>query len=185
MYTVATVRPRAFPRSWGGYTELRIATDVPNIIALPTPCMILKAMSRAAVGARAHSTDADVKTHIPNRNIFFLPWMSASLPNGTRNTAAARRYEVTTQLKDTAVIENSSAIDGNATLMDDAMNGVRNELSMATRKAEGRSECESCGSRGMPMCGSRPHSALLIFTDDRISEGREGYIPRTTVALAG
>jgi formiminotetrahydrofolate cyclodeaminase len=51
-------------------------------------------------------------------------------------TAAERRYDVATHVSRTASISNSSAIDGNATLIEDAMKGAKNELNMATIRAD-------------------------------------------------
>ena len=51
--------------------------------------------------------------------------MSANLPNGTRNIAAARTAEVAIQLRDNASIENSLPIEGRAMLTEDAIRGVR------------------------------------------------------------
>lgn len=60
--------------------------------------------------------------------------MSASRPNGTRVIAAARIKDVATQLKDKAVMDNSLAIMGNATLTADPINGVRNELRVVANR---------------------------------------------------
>ena len=54
--------------------------------------------------------------------------MSAKRPNGTKNTAAANRYAVATQLSVTAFKENCLPIDGRAIFTDELVNGVRNEL---------------------------------------------------------
>ena len=54
--------------------------------------------------------------------------MSASRPIGTRVIAADRMKAVATQLIANAVIDNSLAIIGRATLTADPINGVRNEL---------------------------------------------------------
>jgi hypothetical protein len=54
---------------------------------------------------------------------------------GTRKTAAAKRYEVATQLSETALMANSLPIEGRAMLTEEAMNGVRKELSIATSRA--------------------------------------------------
>jgi len=72
---------------------------------------------------------------MPNVKILFLPYISAILPKGTRNTAAARRYEVATQLNRTAFIPNSCPIDGSAMLTEEPMKGVRKEANEATNKA--------------------------------------------------
>jgi hypothetical protein len=54
--------------------------------------------------------------------------MSASLPNGTSEMAAAKRYAVATQLNNTASVWNSLPMTGNAMLIDEPMNGVMKEL---------------------------------------------------------
>jgi hypothetical protein len=61
--------------------------------------------------------------------------MSATLPIGTRNIAAASKYDVPTQLSSTALIENSLPTLRRATFIAEAINGVRNELSAATSRA--------------------------------------------------
>lgn len=53
--------------------------------------------------------------------------MSANLPNGTRNIADARRYEVATQPIEIASMENSCPIEGSAIFTDDVIKGERNE----------------------------------------------------------
>ena len=82
-----------------------------------------------------YSVDVTAKTPIPVTKTFFRPQMSAALPRGTRNAAAASRYEVATQLSMTAVMLKSSAIAGSATLIEEPMKGVRNELSIAIMRA--------------------------------------------------
>src|SRR5512136_1061977 len=67
---------------------------------------------------------------------FFRPWMSASLPKGTRNMAAARRYEVATQLSDTASRANSSPIEGRAILIEEPIKGGRKAASVAATRAD-------------------------------------------------
>jgi hypothetical protein len=57
--------------------------------------------------------------------------MSAILPNGTRNTAAARRYEVATQFNSTASIENCFPIEGSAIFTEDPIKGVMNAATEA------------------------------------------------------
>src|SRR5512146_1846178 len=62
--------------------------------------------------------------------------MSASLPKGTRNMAADRRYAVGTQLMSTALIANSLPMAGSAILTEDTMNGVRKADRVAMRRAD-------------------------------------------------
>ena len=57
--------PMAFPRSFGGNTEVMMAKAVTNIMAEPTPCIILKIMRVVAEGANAESKDDIVKIIIP------------------------------------------------------------------------------------------------------------------------
>ena len=63
--------------------------------------------------------------------------MSASRPMGTSVMAAARRKADATQLKPSAVMENSRAIIGSATLTDDPMKGVVNELMVVASRTMG------------------------------------------------
>ena len=53
--------------------------------------------------------------------------MSASLPSGTRNTAAASRKAVATQLNCTAFMANSAPMAGKATFTAEPRKGGRNE----------------------------------------------------------
>ena len=71
----------------------------------------------------------------PYVKTFFLPWMSAILPKGTRIIAAARRYAVATQFNVTASEANSFPIEGSAILIEDDIKGVRKELVVATSSA--------------------------------------------------
>lgn len=71
---------------------------------------------------------------MPYVKILLLQYMSATRPNGRRNTVAAKRYEVVTQANATASIENSLPIDGSAILMEDPMKGVRKEAIVTTSK---------------------------------------------------
>lgn len=72
---------------------------------------------------------------MPYVKILFLPYISAILPKGTRNTAAARRYEVATQLNRTAFIPNSCPIDGSAMLTEEPIKGVRKEPNVTISRA--------------------------------------------------
>ena len=67
--------------------------------------------------------------------ILFLPYISAILPKGTRNIAAARRYEVAIQPSKTAFILNSLPIEGRAILTEEPIKGVRKEVNVATKRA--------------------------------------------------
>ncbi|MBA7682772.1 hypothetical protein ES703_91124 [subsurface metagenome] len=72
---------------------------------------------------------------MPYVKILFLPYMSAILPKGTRNIAAARRYAVATQPREMASIASSLPIDGSAMVMEEPIKGVRKEPSVATSRA--------------------------------------------------
>ena len=72
------------------------------------------------------------KINMPYVKILFLPYMSATLPRGRRNTVAAKRYEVATHASETALIEKSSPIEGSAILMVDPIKGVRKEAIVIT-----------------------------------------------------
>jgi hypothetical protein len=76
--------------------------------------------------------EATVNVRIPTVKILFLPWISATLPNGTRNIAEAKRYAVATQLKEIASIKNSFPMEGSATLTDDTSKGVRKAATVVT-----------------------------------------------------
>lgn len=68
-----------------------MAIPVPKIMALPTPCIILKIIRASTDRARPHSRDESEKASIPSRKIFLRPTISASLPKGARKAAEARR----------------------------------------------------------------------------------------------
>jgi hypothetical protein len=54
---------------------------------------------------------------------------------GTKNMAAAKRYEVAIQLNETACIPNSFPMEGRAMLTEEPIKGVRNEVKVAMSKA--------------------------------------------------
>jgi len=60
---------------------------------------------------------------MPHKNIFFLPNISAALPNGTKNTAIDSKYPVEIQLNVAAFMPNSRPIDGRATVIEEIRNG--------------------------------------------------------------
>ena len=62
--------------------------------------------------------------------------MSARRPKGIRVMAAARIKDVATQPMDRAVMDNSLAIAGRATLTAEPINGVRKELRVVTRRMD-------------------------------------------------
>jgi hypothetical protein len=61
--------------------------------------------------------------------------MSPSRPNGIKKVAAASRKAVLIQASDTAPIDSSSPIEGRATFIEEAMNGPRKEVKVATTRA--------------------------------------------------
>ena len=83
----------------------------------------------------AERRDITVKIIMPYVKILFLPYMSAILPKGTRNIAAARRYDVGIQPNAMASIANSLPIDGSAILIVEPIKGVRKEPKVAISKA--------------------------------------------------
>src|SRR5512137_2818911 len=72
---------------------------------------------------------------MPMVKIRFRPWISAIRPKGTRNMAAASRYDVGIQLRSTAFMPSSLPMTGIAMFTDETMNGVRNEAMTAMRSA--------------------------------------------------
>jgi hypothetical protein len=70
--------------------------------------------------------EVSVRSVTPQKNIRFLPNISAALPKGTRNAAAASKYAVDIQLKDAAFIPNSLPMEGSATLTDELKNDGSN-----------------------------------------------------------
>jgi len=90
VYAMAAVNPSTLPLSWGGNTDVRMATLVPNIMELPTPWITLNAIRASTVRARPQSSEEREKTDIPMRKILLRPTMSASRPKGTRKAAEAR-----------------------------------------------------------------------------------------------
>ena len=66
--------------------------------------------------------------------------MSASLPKGTANMAAASKNAVGIQLRTMASAANSAPIEGSAMLMDEPMNGVKKLANVATTSAGARIE---------------------------------------------
>jgi hypothetical protein len=106
--------------------------------------------------------DARVKREIPIVKIRFLPVISEYLPKGTRNTAAARRYAVATQLRETASIANSFPIVGRATFTDEPSNGVMKPASTAIARTilwsmAGKGEAV-CPPESVPMGSCRRNS---------------------------
>ena len=74
---------------------------------------------------------------MPHVKILFLPYISAILPKGTRNIAAAIINEIETQLNKTASIENSLLMVGSAMFTEEPIKGVRKEESVVITKTKG------------------------------------------------
>jgi hypothetical protein len=78
--------------------------------------------------------DAAANTSSPSVNTRFRPFMSASLPRGTKNIAANKRYAVTTQLNRKASMANSLPIVGRAMLTAEMSKGVIKAASVTMNK---------------------------------------------------
>jgi hypothetical protein len=101
-------------------------------MAPPIPCSTRKKISGPKEEETPQRKDEPVYVMIPHAKTFFLPWISASLPKGRRKIAAGKRKEVATQASRTASIANSFPMAGRAMLIEEAMKGVRKEVSVAT-----------------------------------------------------
>jgi hypothetical protein len=88
----------------------------------------------AGIGENASSTDAAENVLIPMRNILFLPFMSASFPNGTRRMAMEREIRSGDQERVTASRENSCPIAGRAILTQTHRKGVMKLLITAIKR---------------------------------------------------
>jgi len=115
--------------------EVRIATDVAKIMAPPMPWKALKAINIEVETDMPHRREEIVKVRIPQPKILLLPRMSPSLPKGTRQTADARRKDMGIQLRSTASMVNSFAMEGRAMLTEDPMKGTIKEVSVTTTRA--------------------------------------------------
>jgi hypothetical protein len=102
-------------------------------MATPIPCKTRKEISMMPELARPEKKDANVKITMPPTKIFFLPYMSAILPKGTRRTAEDRRYAVATQPNVTASNDRSLPIRGRAILTEETMKGKGKKVSVAIR----------------------------------------------------
>ncbi len=96
-YTMATLMPSTLPLSWAGKTEVRMAMEVPKIMALPRPSTTREAISICTLLEILHRSDDTTMIDSPSTNIFFLPNISAMRPKGTTKTAAESRKPVTIQ----------------------------------------------------------------------------------------
>ena len=72
---------------------------------------------------------------IPQAKKRLRPWISASLPKGSRNMAAASRNEVATQLNETASMPNSSPMVGKAIFTEEPMKGIKKAARVAMARA--------------------------------------------------
>jgi len=89
------------------------------------PCRDRQIISMIIELEKKVTAETTVKKIIPQRNTFFSPMISASLPKGTRNTLNTRRKELTTQLRRTASAWNSWPIKGTATFIPEVINEVK------------------------------------------------------------
>jgi len=92
-------------------------------------------MSIVAEAEIAKRRDETAKISTPHIKILFLPYISATLPKGTTNVAAARRYAVATQPNEIASIANSLPIEGSAMLTEEPIKGAKKAPNVATIKA--------------------------------------------------
>jgi len=70
---------------------VRIAIPVANTIELPMPWTTLNTISMEALAEMADRNDETVKITMPYVKTLFLPPISANLPKGTSDVAAASR----------------------------------------------------------------------------------------------
>ena len=82
--------PIARPRSPGSNTEVMIARLVPKIIELDNPWNTRSIINEVILCEKMMSEVEIVNRNIPSEKIFFLPIISANLPNGNRNIADER-----------------------------------------------------------------------------------------------
>jgi hypothetical protein len=111
-----------------------MAMPVPKIMEAPSPWKARTTIRNPTLGDSAAARDDNPKTEIPQVYNFFLPYISASFPNGTRNVAAVRTAADVTHVNRIAFTENSAPIEGNAILTDDPMNVVRKDERKVTNR---------------------------------------------------
>jgi hypothetical protein len=104
-------------------------------MALPMPWKALKAINIEVETEMPHRREEIVNRRMPQPKIRLLPRMSPSLPKGTRQTADARRKDMGIQLRSTASMVNSFAMEGRAMLTEDPMKGTIKEVRDATTRA--------------------------------------------------
>jgi len=93
-----------------------IARPVPNIIAPDNPWNILRTISEVILREKIIRKVEMVNSNILVEKIFFRPIMSASLPKGKRNIAAAKIKLLITHPRLIALALRSLPIDGRARL---------------------------------------------------------------------
>jgi hypothetical protein len=126
----------ARPRSPSLKTEEIIARLVPKIIALENPWKILKTINEMIFQEKIIRKVEIVYKRIPRVNIFFLPTISPSLPNGRRKMADASKKLLTTHPILIASACSSFPIAGSARLIEEERNGVRNAAKVDTSKTD-------------------------------------------------
>src|SRR3990170_1207155 len=104
-------------------------------MAHPIPCKIRREMNRGVDLQKMRRKEATANIDMPQVKILFLPWISPILPKGMRNTVAANRKAVITQLNEMAFIPSSFPMAGSATFIADPPRGVRKVPSVTTSKA--------------------------------------------------
>ena len=88
--------PSAMPRWWAGNASVRIAVELANSIAPPTPCPIRITISHIAPeppvkGSTDSSTEKTENTRKPRLYILTRPYMSPRRPSVTTRTAETTR----------------------------------------------------------------------------------------------
>jgi hypothetical protein len=109
---------------------------VPKIIALEKPWNILRIISEMMLWENIIRKVDMVNRKIPIVNIFFLPIISPSRPNGKRKIADVRMKLLITQPRLMAFAWSSLPIDGKARLTAEVRNGVRNAAKVETRRTD-------------------------------------------------
>jgi hypothetical protein len=131
-YTAVMLIPIALPLSPGAKTEVIIARLVPKIMALDIPCTILINIRKVRLFEKMITNVDRVNNVNQPVNTFFLPKISASLPNGIRNIADDKMKLLITQLNPIALIFSSFPIDGRARFTDEPRKGVKKAAKAVT-----------------------------------------------------
>lgn len=98
-----------------------MAIEVENTIAPPNAWITRAMMITGPDHEIAASKDPDANRTFPRMKNRFLPYRSASFPNGTMQMAAVRRYAEVTQPSVTASISNDALIAGSATFREETV----------------------------------------------------------------